>query len=241
MPPKKVAVLLDKVIPSSSDAPNGVQETLTENKPDADGSAEPRKAPAHPPTMVMVKEAVAELGLRKGVSSQAIKNYIKQKYASVDVARLNYMVRNSLLKGLDSGVLVRPPSAMVTGGTRGRFLLAPKEKEPKQKRENTDPNVKKAKAGPKKAKETPAGAGAVKKKATVKKQEAAETSKRAKKATTAKGTSASQAPRVGKAADDNEAKTKAQPAKASLKVSKNKVEKSDPAPKAVKRGKTLTE
>uniref|UniRef100_A0A8C7YDK0 H15 domain-containing protein n=1 Tax=Oryzias sinensis TaxID=183150 RepID=A0A8C7YDK0_9TELE len=86
-----------------------------------------RKLAAHPPTAVMVKEALTALDSRKGASSQAIQSYIKQSYPSVDVVRLKHLVRNALKKGMESGT-----------------LLAPKVKELKPKAENVDPNVQKA-------------------------------------------------------------------------------------------------
>ncbi|XP_071201156.1 histone H1-like, partial [Salvelinus alpinus] len=44
-----------------------------------------RRTPLHPPTMVMVNEALKELDSRKGVSSQAIRGYITEKYPPVRV------------------------------------------------------------------------------------------------------------------------------------------------------------
>ncbi|XP_071201136.1 protein B4-like [Salvelinus alpinus] len=95
--------------------------------------------------MVMVNEALKELDSRKGVSSQAIRGYITEKYPSVDLVRLKYMIHKTLKKGFEGGVLVT---------------------------ENTDPNVEKApnsaKVGAKKTKDQEAEAE--KKKATAKKQ-----------------------------------------------------------------------
>ncbi|XP_033823209.2 protein B4 [Periophthalmus magnuspinnatus] len=92
----------------------------------------------------MVREAIKALDSRKGVSSQAIQNYIKQKYPSVDLVRLKGLVRNALKKGIESGTLVRPANATATTGATGRFRLPPKSKEPKAKSENVDPNLQKA-------------------------------------------------------------------------------------------------
>uniref|UniRef100_A0A3P9JYZ5 H15 domain-containing protein n=1 Tax=Oryzias latipes TaxID=8090 RepID=A0A3P9JYZ5_ORYLA len=104
-----------------------------------------RKLAAHPPTAVMVKEALTALDSRKGASSQAIQSYIKQSYPSVDVVRLKHLVRNALKKGMESGTLVRPANAAAaTTGAQGKFKLAPKVKELKPKAENVDPNVQKA-------------------------------------------------------------------------------------------------
>uniref|UniRef100_A0A3B5L1C3 H15 domain-containing protein n=1 Tax=Xiphophorus couchianus TaxID=32473 RepID=A0A3B5L1C3_9TELE len=109
-----------------------------------------RKPATHPSTFVMVKEALKALDSRKGVSSQAIQNYIKQKYPTVDPARLKHLVRRLLKNGLLNGTLVRPVNATVTTGALGKFRLAPKVQEVKQKTENTNPNVQKPKAGAKK-------------------------------------------------------------------------------------------
>ncbi|TMS19564.1 Protein B4 [Larimichthys crocea] len=157
MPPKKPAA--DSAEPpaqSSSDAP------VEDKKTDA---AALRKVAAHPSTAIMVKEALKELDSRKGVSSQAIQNYIKQKYPSVDLVRLKHLVRRALKKGLETGT-----------------LLPPKVKETKSKTENTDPNVQKQ---PKAATKKPKKAGAAKKKDTAneedKSQEDPKPAKKSKK------------------------------------------------------------
>uniref|UniRef100_A0A665T1N3 Linker histone H1M n=1 Tax=Echeneis naucrates TaxID=173247 RepID=A0A665T1N3_ECHNA len=132
MPPKKAAA--DLTVASSSDAP-------MEEKPKATML---RKLSAHPSTPIMVREALKELDSRKGVSSQAIQSYIKQKYPSVDLVRLKHLVRRTLQKGIETGTLVRPANSRASTGVTGKFRLAPKLKEPKLKTENTDPNVQKA-------------------------------------------------------------------------------------------------
>ena len=82
-----------------------------------------RKLAAHPSTAIMVKEALKELDSRKGVSSQAIQNYIKQKYPSVDLVRLKHLVRRALKKGLETGTLVRPANSTVSTGATGKFRV----------------------------------------------------------------------------------------------------------------------
>ncbi|CAK6955471.1 protein B4 [Scomber scombrus] len=163
MPPKKPAAdSVDLPEPSSDDAP---VEKKVEKKSD---SATLRKIAAHPSTAIMVKEALKELDSRKGVSSQAIQNYIKQKYPSVDVLKLKHLARRALKKGIETGTLVRPANSSVTTGAVGRFRLAPEVKQTKPKTENVNPNVQKvtkaekdaAKDGAKKTKKT----GATKKK-----------------------------------------------------------------------------
>lgn len=71
----------------------------------------------------MVKEALKALDSRKGASSQAIQNYIKQNYPTVDVVRLKHLVRNALKKGLESGALVRPANSNITTGATGKFRV----------------------------------------------------------------------------------------------------------------------
>ncbi|XP_041748763.2 protein B4 [Coregonus clupeaformis] len=167
MAPKKTAAS-EEVI-SSSESPT--KDEIVSGKVKSDSSEAPvvaRKTPLHPPTMMMVKEALKELDSRKGVSSQAIRSYITEKYPPLDLVKLKYMIRKALNKGIESGVLVRPPNS-TANGAQGRFRLAVrgKVKEPKPKAtENTDPNVKAAKAGAKKTKEKEA----VAEKTTAKKQ-----------------------------------------------------------------------
>ncbi|XP_049894375.1 protein B4 [Epinephelus moara] len=193
MGPKKQAVdAADAPAPSSSDSP--VEEKKS-------GAAAVRKLAAHPSTAIMVREALKELDSRKGVSSQAIQNYIKQKYPSVDLVRLKHLVRRALKKGIETGTLVRPANSNVTTGAMGKFRLAPKVKEAKPKSENADPNVQKApkaaKDGAKKAKK----AGATKKKAAANEEAKSEEdpkppkkSKKEKEADTSEATNSKVAP-----------------------------------------------
>ncbi|XP_047439284.1 protein B4 [Mugil cephalus] len=163
MPPKKSAA----EAPAQSSSDVAVEETDEK----APGAAAVRKIAAHPSTAIMVKEALKELDSRKGVSSQAIQNYIKQKYPSVDSVRLKYLVRKALKKGIENGTLVRPANSSVTTGATGKFRLAPKVKESKPKGENADPNVQKS---PKAAKgKTKDGAKKSKKAGATKKTDAA--------------------------------------------------------------------
>lgn len=62
------------------------------------------------------------LDQRKGVSVQAIRGFIKQKYTTVDETRLKMMLRRTLLKGLESGIFVRPANSTMTGA-QGRFRV----------------------------------------------------------------------------------------------------------------------
>ncbi|XP_014842991.1 PREDICTED: protein B4-like isoform X1 [Poecilia mexicana] len=148
MPPKKQAA---DPQPSSNTAPaEEPDEKKTSGLYTNARSVAARKPATHPSTAVMVREALKALDSRKGVSSQAIQNYIKQKYSTVEPVRLKHLVRRILKNGLLNGTLVRPVNATVTTGALGKFRLAPKVKEVKLKSENTDPNVQKPKAGAKK-------------------------------------------------------------------------------------------
>lgn len=82
-----------------------------------------RKASPHPSTMEMVKEALMVLDQRKGVSAQAIRTFIKQKYTTVDETRLKTMMRKALVKGIDSGTFVRPANSSTMTGAQGRFRV----------------------------------------------------------------------------------------------------------------------
>ncbi|XP_039627247.1 protein B4-like [Polypterus senegalus] len=99
----------------------------------------------HPSTIDMVVEALKELNTKKGVSVMAIRGYILAKYPSVLPARLKTLLKNALLKGLVSGILIRPKNATATGAT-GRFKLAGKEKKRvvngAKSKENVDPDEK---------------------------------------------------------------------------------------------------
>ncbi|XP_026202428.1 protein B4 [Anabas testudineus] len=186
MPPKKPAA--DSADPSSSDAP--VEEKL-EKKTDA---ATVRKIAAHPSTAIMVKEALKELDSRKGVSSQAIQSFIKQKYPSVDLVRLKHFVRRALKKGIENGTLVRPANSGVATGAMGKFRLAPKIKESKPKNENVDPNAQKAPKPVKEGAKKPKKAGATKKKDSTKEQtNSQEDSKPPKKSKKAEGAATTKA------------------------------------------------
>lgn len=83
-----------------------------------------RKVSAHPSTMEMVKNALLELDQRKGVSAKAISTFIKEKYPTVNEARLKTLVRNALVKGINSGTFVRPKNASTTTGAQGSFRVS---------------------------------------------------------------------------------------------------------------------
>ncbi|XP_022049662.2 protein B4 [Acanthochromis polyacanthus] len=158
MPPKKPAARPADPVSSSNEAKEKAA-------PKSDAGAL-RKLVTHPSTAIMVKEALKELDSRKGVSSQAIQNYIKQKYPSVDLVRLKHLVRRVLKKWLENGTLVRPANSTVTTGAMGKFRLAPKVKSSKPKAENMDPNVEKVPKAAEEGAKKPKKAGATKKKET---------------------------------------------------------------------------
>uniref|UniRef100_A0A8C7LYJ7 H15 domain-containing protein n=1 Tax=Oncorhynchus mykiss TaxID=8022 RepID=A0A8C7LYJ7_ONCMY len=127
MAPKKTVAPEEGI--ASSESPNKDEKVSGKSSKAPDVA---RKTHLHPPTMIMVKEALKELDSRKGVSSQAIRSYITEKYPSLDQVRLKYMMRKALNKGIESGVLARPPNSTASGA-QGRFRLAVrgKLKEPK--------------------------------------------------------------------------------------------------------------
>ncbi|XP_051932663.1 protein B4 isoform X3 [Hippocampus zosterae] len=134
MPPKRRTFVLNEVTAARN---SPVPSKLARKS----GVVTLRKMAMHPGTSVMVVEALKELDSRKGVSKQAIQNFIKRKYPSVDKIRLKYYVRRALRKGLDDGTLVRRPDSTVTTGVVEKFRLAAKRKESKAK---VEPRVQKA-------------------------------------------------------------------------------------------------
>ncbi|XP_037535420.1 sperm-specific protein PHI-2B [Nematolebias whitei] len=160
MPPKRAAARSAPPPPPPSSSSARVE--VGEKKSDA---ATLRKLTSHPPTIVMVREALKVLDSRKGASSQAIQKYIKVKYPSADGVRLKHFVRRALIKGIESGALVRPPNSTITSGALGRFRLPPKMVS-KPKSENTDPNVPKAPKAAKDEVKRPQKAGGAKKNST---------------------------------------------------------------------------
>ncbi|XP_067295993.1 linker histone H1M [Pseudorasbora parva] len=235
MPPKKASAEPTATIPKDSE--NETTDKKTDSSESSSSKTTVRKVSPHPSAMDMVKEALKELDSRKGVSAQAIRGYVKEKYKTVDENRLKLMVRRALNKGIETGVFVRPAnSGTTTTGAQGRFRIAAKTKakEPKvQSKENADPNVQKA-SKPKKAKTTKAkGEGASKEKKSTKKKEATDDAKpkTPERDATASKVAPAKKPKVKNAAGEGGTEPKPSKAKKATKASKEGVEEP-----AVKKG-----
>merc|ERR1712209_209399 len=81
----------------------------------------PKTKPAHPPTSVMIVNAVTALKERNGSSLPAIKKYIAANY-KVDVVKLAPFIRKALKKGVESKKLVQ---------VKASYKLAKEEKKEK--------------------------------------------------------------------------------------------------------------
>lgn len=77
----------------------------------------------HPPVLRMVLEALQAGEQRRGTSVAAIKVHILQKYPTVDVLRLKYLLKQALATGVRRGLLVRPPNSKARGAT-GSFKVS---------------------------------------------------------------------------------------------------------------------
>ncbi|XP_016360841.1 protein B4-like isoform X3 [Sinocyclocheilus anshuiensis] len=228
MPSKKASVEPTAAIPKDS------ENEFAETKSGSSGKTVARKVSPHPSTMEMVKEALKELDSRKGVSAQAIRGYVKEKYTTVDETRLKFLMRRTLNKGIETGVFVRPTnSGSTTTGAQGRFRIAAKTKAKEaktQSKENADPNVQKAPKA-KKPKATKAeGQEASKEKKSVKKKETTDDAKPEKDGNASKVAPAKK-PKAKNAAGEGGTEPKLSKAKAS------KASKGGAEPAAKKAGK----
>ena len=88
--------------------------------PSHSGIRGPRR---HPPVLRMVLEALQAGEQRRGTSVAAIKVYILQKYPTVDVLRLKYLLKQALATGMHRGLLVRPTNSKARGAT-GSFKVS---------------------------------------------------------------------------------------------------------------------
>ncbi|XP_063370856.1 histone H1.1, embryonic-like [Cydia amplana] len=93
-------------------------------------------------TKAMIHEALTELKTRKGVSIQAIKKYMEDKYY-VQTNKVKYLIKKTLKTGVEDGSIVQLKGI----GASGSFKLAAVKEKPKKK-----PKIKKEK--PKKEKIT---------------------------------------------------------------------------------------
>uniref|UniRef100_A0A667FVA6 Histone H1.8 n=1 Tax=Lynx canadensis TaxID=61383 RepID=A0A667FVA6_LYNCA len=103
------------------------------SSPSHSGIRGPRR---HPPVLRMVLEALQAGEQRRGTSVAAIKVYILQKYPTVDVLRLKYLLKQALATGMHRGLLVRPTNSKARGAT-GSFKLVPKHKRKAQSRKTS--------------------------------------------------------------------------------------------------------
>lgn len=88
--------------------------------PSRSGVRGPRR---HPPVLRMVLEALQAGEQRRGTSVAAIKVFILQKYPTVDVLRLKYLLKQALATGMHRGLLVRPTNSKARGAT-GSFKVS---------------------------------------------------------------------------------------------------------------------
>nr|ACO51901.1 B4 protein [Aquarana catesbeiana] len=136
MAPKKAAAASK----DNEEAPAAATETKATKAP----KPTKMKTLGHPTTLAMVVEALKKDSERKGTSVPAIRARILAAHPTVDPVRLKFLLRAALNKGIEKGILVRPPNSSATGAT-GRFKLAkpiPKTKEGGSSTgsENVDPN-----------------------------------------------------------------------------------------------------
>ncbi|KAM5148272.1 histone H1.8 [Mantella aurantiaca] len=234
MAPKKI-VSASKV---KEEAPVATAETQAIKAP----KPTKLKTLVHPSTLSMVVEVLKKNSERKGTSVHSIRTKILAAHPTVDPVRLKFLLRSALNKGLEKGILVRPPKSSAIGAT-GRFKLAkplPKAKDGSGSAtsENLDPNthskekpkkkvVKKAKATESKdEKPKKADTSSKKEKASEEKPKA---SKPKKDAEMSNGLAAAKKPKAKKADGDTKSKKgptdKAEPKKAKKTVDKAETKK----------------
>lgn len=84
----------------------------------------PKPAPSHPKTYDMVLEALASLASNKGASVPGTKNYIVEKYPTVEPQMLKSRLKKAFAKGFEEGTIVRPKGFDDLGSSMtGRFKL----------------------------------------------------------------------------------------------------------------------
>ncbi|XP_033732920.1 histone H1-like [Pecten maximus] len=153
----------------------------------------PKVASQHPTFLSMAVEAVTSVKDTKGVSVPAIRNFITEKYKTVDVGTLRFRLKQALTKALEKGTLIKSKATAEKPLLMSRFKL---------NKENLLA-LEKAKAKKEKAKEKTEKT--TKKTTTAKKTKSAESPK--KKTTKAK-TSPKKATKTKKAPKTPEKKVK---------------------------------
>lgn len=94
--------------------------------PTADILKEPRKLT----TREMINDALGELKTRKGVSYQAIKKYLVEKY-EVDTDKMSFYIKKYLKNAVESGTIIQTKGI----GASGSFRLAAVKKKTEKKLE----------------------------------------------------------------------------------------------------------
>ncbi|KAM7283453.1 putative histone H1 [Ixodes scapularis] len=98
----------------------------------------------HPKTILMIIEAIDELGEKKGSDPDSIMSYILGQYQDLDEKRFKLLFKRALLKGITDGVLLRTKLTEQCEGVTGRFEVAPAK--PKLARKPKDALAKSDKA-----------------------------------------------------------------------------------------------
>merc|ERR1711963_955882 len=126
----------------------------------------PKTKPAHPPTSVMIVNAVTALKERNGSSLPAIKKYITANYKA-DTVKLAPFIKKGLKNLVEKKVLIQTKGK----GASGSFKVAKVEKKEKKpaKPKAKKPAAKKTKAAGEKKAKSPQKKAAKKAKSPVKK------------------------------------------------------------------------
>ncbi|XP_061726432.1 histone H1.1, embryonic-like [Cydia pomonella] len=101
-------------------------------------------------TKAMIHEALSELKTRKGVSIQAIKKYMEEKYY-VKTDKVKYLIKKALKSGVEDGSIVQLKGI----GASGSFKLAPVKEKTKKKPKTQKEKPKNEKTTKEKSKEKP--------------------------------------------------------------------------------------
>ncbi|XP_077134639.1 histone H1.8 [Ranitomeya variabilis] len=210
------------------------------------------KTLSRPSTLAMVVEALKKNTERKGTSVPAIRSHILLAHPTVDPVRLRLLLRNALNKGIEKGILVRPPNSNASGAT-GRFKLAKPGAKPKVEGENMDPNVQPKTAKPKKkvvkvskkpkaakvgskADENMEDKAADKKERSPEAKAAGSKPKKSAAEKTDKGSTVTKKPKAKALSAEEGAKPKKEPAKKKTEAAKTKDGEEKPTAKSSKKG-----